>query len=93
MKIAIAAAETADQGIQKDFQRVCIDLRDLTGKGKDCWHDVPPPYRMWVWDDDIDQDRGNLGVAGTHKYVIVRHGIGSLCNVLMMSIHHHQNVK
>lgn len=60
--IKLGTASTAADGLRTAFQRICIDLRNLTEKGLYAWHDVPPPYRLWVWADDIKQARTDLEV-------------------------------
>lgn len=60
--IKLGTAATAAEGIGRAFQRVCIDLRDLSQRGLHGWHDVPPPWRLWVWADDIDAARPALGL-------------------------------
>ena len=62
MCIKLGTAETAERGMKSAFQRICIDLRDLTEKGLYGWHAVPPPYRLWVWKDEIEQARSDLGL-------------------------------
>lgn len=47
--------KSATDMIEKAFQRHCVDLRDLTVVGKYEFGAVPPCYRMWIWDDDLDE--------------------------------------
>lgn len=44
------------------FQRICIDLRTLKEAGKHGLYSVPPCYRLWVWEEDIEQARIDLGL-------------------------------
>lgn len=62
--IKLGAAKSAATGIRDAFQRVCVDLRDLKNKGVYGFHAVPPPYRLWVWQDDIAQAGADLGLDG-----------------------------
>ena len=62
MCIKLGTTKTAEKGIISAFQRICIDLRDLTEKGLYGWYSVPPPYRLWVWSDEIAQARSDLGL-------------------------------
>jgi endonuclease YncB( thermonuclease family) len=51
--VKLGVAATADDGIAQAFQRVCVDLRNLQIVGKFGYHAVPPPYRLWIWEDDL----------------------------------------
>lgn len=61
--IKLAKAQTAAAGIRDAFQRICVDLRDLRIVGKLGFPGVPPPYRLWVWEEDIAQARIDLGLV------------------------------
>jgi endonuclease YncB( thermonuclease family) len=63
MCIKLATKPDATSGINAAFQRICIDLRDLTEVGLFGFSAVPPPYRLWVWADDIVQARVDLGLS------------------------------
>ncbi len=58
--IKLGTAETAAKGMESAFRRICVDLRTMTEVGLYGWHDVPPCYRLWVWEDDIEQARIDL---------------------------------
>jgi endonuclease YncB( thermonuclease family) len=45
------------------FRRHCVDLRDLTLRGRFDWSDVPGWARLWIWDEDLEQARADLGLA------------------------------
>jgi endonuclease YncB( thermonuclease family) len=60
--IKLGTARTAEEGMQEAFQRICVDLPDLRIAGKLGFHEVPPPYRLWVWQDDLEQAREDLGL-------------------------------
>jgi endonuclease YncB( thermonuclease family) len=62
MCIKLGTADTAADGIKAAFQRLCIDLRTMENKGKFGFADVPPPYRLWVWEDDKTEAFAKLGV-------------------------------
>jgi endonuclease YncB( thermonuclease family) len=51
--IKLGVAATAEEGIKQAFQRVCVDLRSLQIVGKFGYHAVPPPYRLWIWEEDL----------------------------------------
>ena len=44
------------------FRRHCVDLRDLTLRGRFDWADVPGWARLWVWPEDLEQARADLGL-------------------------------
>jgi endonuclease YncB( thermonuclease family) len=60
MCIKLAAADSSEEGIKDAFQRICVDLRTLDVVGKYGFHDIPPCYRLWIWDDDIEQAKIDL---------------------------------
>ncbi|MBC3189982.1 thermonuclease family protein [Pseudonocardia sp. C8] len=43
--------------IDQAFRRVCIDVRTRTILGRFSYHQIDPPYRLWVWQDDLDEAR------------------------------------
>lgn len=55
MCIKLGTAKTAQKGIADAFQRVCVDLRTLKVAGKFGFANVPPPYRMWVWQEHVQE--------------------------------------
>jgi len=59
--IKLGEAATAPTGITDAFQRTCIDLRSMHDVGRFGFADVPPPYRLWVWLNDVDRARKDLG--------------------------------
>jgi hypothetical protein len=60
MCIKLSSAETAEKGIKDAFQRICVDLRTLDIVGKYGFHDIPPCYRLWIWEEDIEQAKIDL---------------------------------
>ena len=58
--VKLGTAGSAGEGIDKAFQRYCVDLRDKTVKGKFGFYDIPPPYRMWIWEKDLSEAIQNL---------------------------------
>ena len=62
MCIKLGTASTQDKGIENAFQRICIDLRNLNIVGKYGFNNVSPPYRLWIWNDDLEQARVDLGL-------------------------------
>lgn len=60
MCIKLGTATTSEKGIKDAFQRICVDLRNLNVVGKYGFYDVPPCYRLWIWNDDIEQARIDL---------------------------------
>jgi hypothetical protein len=63
MCIKLALAKTAPKGIADAFQRACVDLRTLKVVGKFGFADVPPPYRLWVWQEDLQEAISALGLT------------------------------
>jgi endonuclease YncB( thermonuclease family) len=53
---------TAADLTSKAFQRICVDLRDVSEVGEFGFVDVPPPYRLWFWADDASEARAALGL-------------------------------
>ena len=60
MCIKLASADTSENGIKDAFQRICVDLQTLDIVGKYGFHDIPPCYRLWIWDKDIKQAKIDL---------------------------------
>lgn len=60
MCIKLGTATTPDEGIDKAFQRICVDLRNLNIVGKYGFGKIPPCYRLWIWIDDIEQAKTDL---------------------------------
>lgn len=42
------------------YQRICVDLRDLSTVGLFDYYKVPPSQRLWIWQDDYDRARIDL---------------------------------
>lgn len=62
MCIKLGTAESSEKGMKNAFQRICIDLRNLKIMGKFGFYDVPPCYRLWVWEEDLDLAKLDLGL-------------------------------
>ncbi|MBC3190988.1 thermonuclease family protein [Pseudonocardia sp. C8] len=43
--------------VEQAFRRVCVDVRTRTILGRFGYHQIDPPYRLWVWQDDLDEAR------------------------------------
>jgi endonuclease YncB( thermonuclease family) len=65
MCIKLATASTPEKGIKDAFQRICVDIRTLNIVGKYGFHEVPPCYRLWVWENDIEQAKIDLQLNPT----------------------------
>jgi len=63
MCIKLGTSDDAQLGIKEAFQRICVDLRNMKEVGLFGFHAVPPPYRLWVWEDDIVKARQDLGLG------------------------------
>jgi hypothetical protein len=44
------------------FRRHCVDLRDLTLRGRFDWADAPGWARQWVRPEDLERARADLGL-------------------------------
>lgn len=53
---------SAAEMIASAFQRHCVDLRTLEVVGLYDFGEVPPPYRLWIWDDQLEEAKGDLGL-------------------------------
>lgn len=51
--IKLGEADSEKKGMASAFQRHCIDIRNSRVTGKFGFWEVPPCYRLWVWDDDL----------------------------------------
>lgn len=60
--IKLGTATSASKGIKDAFQRVCVDLRTKKDLGLFGFAAVPPPYRMWVWQDQEAEAIVRLGL-------------------------------
>ncbi len=61
--IKLGTAATSADGIANAFQRACVDLRNLRVMGKFGFDNVPPCYRLWVWEDDLAEAIPRLGLV------------------------------
>jgi hypothetical protein len=46
--------------IAEAFRRVCVDLRSREILGLHGYHRVDPPYRLWIWKQDLAEAREAL---------------------------------
>ena len=60
MCIKLGTALNSVDGINDAFRRICVDLRNLNVVGKFDFYKVPPCYRLWVWEKDIEQAKIDL---------------------------------
>jgi endonuclease YncB( thermonuclease family) len=65
MCIKLGTAQTAQDGMDEAFQRLCVDLRTLEIVGKFGFSEVPPPYRLWIWEKDLEQANVDLDLQLT----------------------------
>lgn len=63
VKLARAADDGAAAGINSAFNRHCVDLRNLQLVGPFGYHAVPPPYRLWIWPQDVDDATNSLNLV------------------------------
>lgn len=62
IKLAADNGATAQKLIGDAFQRICVDLRNKKIVGKFGFGDVPPPYRLWIWERDLAKAKQELGL-------------------------------
>ena len=60
MCIKLGTASKSTDGIKDAFRRICVDLRNLNVVGKFDFYKVPPCYRLWIWENDIEQAKIDL---------------------------------
>jgi endonuclease YncB( thermonuclease family) len=53
--IKLGTEDTATKGMEKAFQRHCVDIRTSQLKGLFGFWEVPPCYRLWIWGDDLEK--------------------------------------
>lgn len=46
--------------ITEAFRRICVDIRSHTIFGRYGYHQIDPPYRLWVWPQHLHQARDVL---------------------------------
>lgn len=49
--------------IQEAFRRVCVDIRDRKILGLFGYQQIDPPYRLWVWAQDLNNARRDLDLV------------------------------
>ena len=54
--------KSASECIADAFERICVDLRDLSIVGKFDFFNVPPSHRLWIWEDDLEQAKKDLNL-------------------------------
>ncbi|MGH3928813.1 MAG: thermonuclease family protein [Pseudonocardiaceae bacterium] len=50
-------------------ERYCADMRTRTLHGPEDYSDIPPPYRLWIWPDDVSEAVGRLNLVPTPRLV------------------------
>jgi endonuclease YncB( thermonuclease family) len=48
--------------IAEAFRRVCVDVRSREILGLYGYHRINPPYRLWIWTQDLTKARAALGL-------------------------------
>jgi len=41
--------------INEAFRRTCVDIRSHTILGRYGYHEIDPPYRLWIWSEDLHE--------------------------------------
>ncbi|MFC6023627.1 hypothetical protein ACFP2T_46670 [Plantactinospora solaniradicis] len=62
VKLGARTLDDPADAITKAFQRVCVDLRTRPEVGLYDYHQIPPPHRLWIWQDQVDQARQDLNL-------------------------------
>jgi endonuclease YncB( thermonuclease family) len=60
MCIKLGTAKDSKKGIAEAFQRSCVDIRTMKIAGKFNFENIPPCYRLWVWEKDLVQATNDL---------------------------------
>lgn len=63
MCIKLAAADNPKRGVKDAFQRYCVDIANLKIVGKYDFYKVPPPLRLWIWEEDLEKAKVDLGLV------------------------------
>lgn len=50
-------------------ERYCADMRTRTLHGPEDYADIPPPYRLWIWHDDVAEAVGRLNLVPAPRLV------------------------
>lgn len=59
--IKLGAADNPDSPvppvarINEAFRRTCVDVRSHTILGRYGYHEIDPPYRLWIWPEDLQE--------------------------------------
>jgi hypothetical protein len=51
-----------EKRIAEAFRRVCVDLRTRKIVGLYGYHRIEPPYRLWIWNQDLTRARQDLNL-------------------------------
>ncbi|NIP61473.1 MAG: hypothetical protein GWN01_05060 [Nitrosopumilaceae archaeon] len=60
--VKLGTADNATDGIEDAFKRYCVNLETLEIFDPVEFHQVPVPYRMWIWKDDLNKAKQDLGL-------------------------------
>lgn len=60
VKLGRRTLDDPADAIAEAYQRVCVDLRTRREVGLYDYHQVPPPHRLWIWQNQLDQARQDL---------------------------------
>ncbi|MFI7643403.1 hypothetical protein [Nonomuraea sp. NPDC049400] len=63
IKLGTKDLDDPAKAIKEAYQRVCVDLRNMTEVGLFGYHQVPPTQRLWIWATDLEQARKDLPLA------------------------------
>ncbi|MGH3777113.1 MAG: thermonuclease family protein [Pseudonocardiaceae bacterium] len=50
-------------------ERYCADMRSRALHGPEDYADIPPPYRLWIWHDDVAEAVGRLNLVPSPRLV------------------------
>jgi hypothetical protein len=62
IKLGIKKLEDPAGAIADAYQRLCVDLRDLSLVGEFDYFQVPPSQRLWIWEVDLAQAKLDLAL-------------------------------
>jgi endonuclease YncB( thermonuclease family) len=62
MCIKLSKEGSANDRVAEAFERICVDLGDLSIVGKYDFYDIDPSHRLWIWENDIEKAKVDLNL-------------------------------
>jgi endonuclease YncB( thermonuclease family) len=64
IKLGVKKLQDPAAAIANAYQRLCVDLSDLSLVGKFDYFQVPPSQRLWIWEADLAAATRDLDLSG-----------------------------